>query len=174
MARRIFSLVAAALAASLLIVSCSTMTKAERAAEAARVAELVSSQLDNRQYFIAVDYMYPLRGGARHLSSGYYLKIDGDKVDSYLPYFGAARNVPYGGGKALNFEGTLSSYQDFAPENGLRRIVFEVTNEEDTYAYQVDVFDNGKASITVLSRFRDTIRFSGYQDVDYKWEKTEK
>ena len=43
-----------------------------------------------------------MKGGSKHLTSDYSLEIRNDSVYSYLPYFGVAYNVPYGGGKGLN------------------------------------------------------------------------
>ena len=52
----------------------------------------------------------PMKGGSKHLTSDYSLEIRNDSVYSYLPYFGVAYNVPYGGGKGLNFSAPLSEY----------------------------------------------------------------
>ena len=40
-------------------------------------------------------------------------------------------------------------------------IEFTVTNEEDSYLFRIDVFDNGKAYIDVIARDRDSISFDG-------------
>ncbi len=75
---------------ALLLMSCSTsngMTKAERQAA---ITRQVQEGLDTRHYTIAVDWMKPLGGMAHHVSSNYELKVNGDEVDSYLPYTGEA------------------------------------------------------------------------------------
>ena len=84
---------------AVMLASCGTgngLTKAERQAQ---LEQQVINALNNRSFTIAVDWMKPLGGMARHVSSNYELKIDGDKVDSYLPYVGEAYRLPYGGGK---------------------------------------------------------------------------
>ena len=44
-----------------------------------------------------------MKGRSRALTSDYSIEIRNDSVFSYLPYFGVAYNVPYGGGKGLIF-----------------------------------------------------------------------
>ena len=69
-----------------LLSSCGTgngLTKVEREAQ---VTRQVQEGLDTRHYTIAVDWMKPLGGMPRHVSSNYELKVNGDEVDSYLPY----------------------------------------------------------------------------------------
>jgi hypothetical protein len=45
--------------------------------------------------------------------------------------------------------------------NGLRHIEIGVTNEEDTYFYTIEVFDNGNSSVEVRARQRERISYSG-------------
>lgn len=83
---------------------------------------------------------------------------------SYLPYFGRAYSVPYGGGKGLNFIGIMNYYE---PRQGKKNeIIVEigVENEEDTYVYSLSIFDNGNTDINVHSRNRELIMFSGVME----------
>ena len=36
------------------------------------------------------------------------------------------------------------------------------TNDEDTYQYIVEIFDNGRSHVEVRSRLREAISFDGY------------
>ena len=85
----------------------SRQTARQRQAEKARIAQQVQASLDECKYTIDIDYMIPLRGGGKPVSS-YSLKVAGDTLDSHLPYIGEARTVPYGGGKGLNFQEKIS------------------------------------------------------------------
>ena len=143
------------------LVSCGTsngLTKAEREAQA---VQMVQTAIDQGSYTIAVDWMKPLGGMPRHVSSTYMLKVNGDEVDSYLPYVGEAYRLPYGGGKGLNFKGKIADYQVFQTTSNRYTIEFNVTNDEDTYHYRIDMFTNGKAIIDVYARDRDAISFDG-------------
>lgn len=146
---------------ALWLVSCGTsdgLTKAER--EAQRVQQVVDA-IEARKYTIAVDWMKPLGGMPRHVSSSYELKVDGDNVDSYLPYIGEAYRLPYGGGKGLNFKGKINDYKMSKSTSNRLVIEFNVTNDEDTYHYRIDMFTNGKAIIDVIAYDRDAISFDG-------------
>ena len=72
--------------------------------------QAVREAVDAKAYKINVDRVMPMKGGSKHLTSDYSLEIRNDSVYSYLPYFGVAYNVPYGGGKGLNFSAPLSEY----------------------------------------------------------------
>ena len=88
-------------------------------------------------------------------------RIRNDSLFSYLPYFGRAYDVPYGGGKGLNFDAPIESYEETLMKNGQRHIEIGLKNDEDTYLYTIKVFDNGSSSIEVQSRRRESISYSG-------------
>ena len=145
----------------LLLAGCGTgngLTKAEREA---LVTRQVQEGLDTRHYTIAVDWMKPLGGMPRHVSSNYELTVNGDEVDSYLPYVGEAYRLPYGGGKGLNFKGKIDNYTITYPTSNRSHIEFTVTNEEDSYLFRIDVFSNGKSIIDIIARDKDAISFDG-------------
>lgn len=137
----------------------------ERAARAAEQAAKVTKALEARDYKIAVNRMYPMKGSSKSVSYGYSVEVRNDSLISYLPYFGGAYNVPYGGGKGLNFSERIGSYRESQKNSGERQIEINVTNEEDTYIYLIKVFSNGNSSIDVTSRQRDHISYSGELEV---------
>ena len=146
---------------TVLLMACGTsngLTKAER--EAA-ITRQVQEGLDTRHYTIAVDWMKPLGGMAQHVSSNFELKVNGDEVDSYLPYVGEAYRLPYGGGKGLNFKGKIENYSITYPTSNRSHIEFMVNNGEDVYHFRIDVFNNGKSIIDIIAQDRDAISFDG-------------
>ena len=146
---------------ALVMASCGTQNQLAKAEREAEVIRKVEAALDARQYTIAVDWMRSLDGLSRHVNSNYELKVDGDVVDSYLPYVGEVYRMPYGGGKALNFKGEIKNYNIYKRTSNRYIIEFDVINEEDAYHYRIDMFTNGKAIIDVLARDRDAISFDG-------------
>ena len=144
-----------------LLTACNTgnrMAKAERQAE---ISRQVLASVEERQFTIAVDWMKPLRGMSKHLSYGYELKLNGDELDSYLPYVGEAQRLPYGGGKGLNFKANVYNDSCVQSSGNCYLIEFDVTNDEDTFHYRIDLFSSGKALIDVWARDRDAISFQG-------------
>ena len=148
-----------ALTAWVMLSGCATAE--ERAARAAEQAKAVKAALQERNYQIAVNRMYPSRGASKIVSSGYTVEVRNDSLISYLPYFGRAYDVPYGGGNGLNFSAPIRNYKESQTKSDLRHIEIDVKNDEDTYLYTLDIFDNGSTDINVRSRQREPISFSG-------------
>ena len=89
--------------------------------------------------------------------------MKGDTIVSYLPYFGQAYSLPYGGGKGLNFESTITSRRLMRNNKKmLTTLHLFTTTDEDTYQYIVEIFDNGRSHVEVRSRRREAISFDGY------------
>ena len=153
----IFFVMAAALA------GCATT--AERMEREARTAAQVSEALASRHYTINVLMMYPQRGRAVNLTTNYSVEVKGDSLISYLPYFGRAYNVPYGGGNGMNFIAPITGYQTETDRKGITRVVLTTENEEDRYQYVLEVSSSGDSYVQVQSRQRDFIRYSGRMDL---------
>ena len=102
---------------------------------------------------------------ARNVTYGYSLEVRNDSLISYLPYFGRAYDVPYGGGKGLNFSARITSYQEHAGKKGQHKIEIGTENEEDKYLYHVEVFENGNATIDVMAQKRERISYSGVMSI---------
>ena len=143
------------------------LTSQEKAEQAARTAAFVKNSLDSRKYCISVNRMFPRRGTSKSLSTPYSVKVEGNKLHSYLPYAGVAYSVPYGGGKALNFDSDIVEYREDFSRSDRRTIVLSTDNGEDFLIYTITVFDNGKADIDIRSRNREGIGFSGEIDETY-------
>ncbi|GHT63736.1 hypothetical protein FACS189451_10790 [Bacteroidia bacterium] len=129
-------------------------------------AEKVKQQIESLHYRVSVDYMSPAQGASRHLTSSYSLSVQGDTLISYLPYFGKAYNIPYGGGNGLNFTASLFDYSLSFNAKGTALISFRAHSESDVYLYNIEIFNNGNASIRVSSNNRQGISFSGRLEED--------
>ena len=151
-------------ALTLTLLGCATT--AEQVAQKAEKAKKVAAALADRHFTVEVQRMHPLRGRAVNVSYGYELTVKGDTLVSYLPYFGRAYNVPLGGGKGLNFTNRIDTYHTWQPKAGLTHIEISTTNEEDTYQYSLDIFDNGSTSISVQMRQREWISYDGNVEVE--------
>ena len=123
-------------------------------------AEKVRQALYDRHFTINVTSAHPTSFPPVNLTSPYSLEVRGDSVISYLPYYGRAYSVPYGGGKALNFSGKMSGF-DLSRTKKEYNIKLAIENDEDKYLYYIDVFDNGHASILVAPQNRTDILFYG-------------
>ncbi len=139
------------------VMACGTMTAAEQAER----IQAVSKALESKHYTVSIQMMYPSRGGAKSVTSDYSLEVKGDTLVSYLPYIGRAYNVPYGGGKGLNFTAPIKHYEATKDNKGRTRVVILTDNEEDLITYYLEVWDTGQTTIDVQSREREPINYSG-------------
>ena len=125
-------------------------------------AEVNSLQTKVESHSFTADFNYcqPLRMPARTLTSESVV-LSPDTLQSSLPYFGQAPNVPYGGGTALNFKEKIRSVSDKRVKGDWRTISVMVNHEGDNVIYDFHIFDNGKVMLDVTSRERDFISFQG-------------
>ena len=125
----------------------------------------VGRRIADKHFKIEVSMAYPMRGRSIPLTTLYSLELKRDSADVYLPYFGRAYSIPYGGGKGLRF---CSSVTDWKVEKKKRgyAVSFSSKTEEDTYDFFIDIGDEGAASISVTMRNRQSIRYSGEMEVD--------
>ena len=155
---RKIALVVLALAA---VTIAAQAAKPDKKARAARQELAVKERLDSRDFRIDVRRAMPMGGRTVSLSSSYSVKIKGDSVYSFLPYFGRAYSLPYGGGDGLIFDGVMTDYESGPGKKGATDITFGVRTPEDTFRYRIEVFDNGTSYISVMSNNRQEISFQG-------------
>ena len=124
-------------------------------------ANEVKELIDSKRFTVDVDRAIPMGGRSVNLTSHYSLEMRGDSVISYLPYFGRAYSAPYGGGDGLRFEGSITDYQCSFNKKGTAQIQFRTRSDDDTFAFSVQVFSNGSATINVTPVNKQNITFYG-------------
>ena len=134
--------------------------------KSAQVAEM----LQNRLYKVDFDRAFPMSAPSFALNYPYYVSIIGERVESFLPYFGRAYNIPYGGGEGLRFAAPVTDYATETGRKGQYEISFNARTDEDNYNFMLEVYPTGEAYLTVTSIQRQTISFSGTVDLDPEFE----
>lgn len=147
--------------AALTLASCSTADNVARDERRREKAGMVAESIESGRYRVGIRTAYPIRGAAVQVTGDYGLEVSGDSVTVYLPYFGRGYTLPYGGGKGLNFKALTTEYDVRKMKRGRTRVEFSTRNDEDTYRFTVDVFDNGQVSIDVQPQQRSRISYSG-------------
>ena len=86
-------------AAALLLTGCAAtrQTSEQKAAEQAAIAQAVREQVPAASFKIIATEMIPLRAPSKTLTDPYFVKVSDNCLESALPYFGRATNIPYGG-----------------------------------------------------------------------------
>lgn len=142
------------------------VTAQNKSEKKAHIERTVKNAIDSKDYRISVNQMHPMRGNSRTLTSDYFLKIRNDSVFSYLPYFGVAYSVPYGGGKGLIFNVPVNDYKTERLKKDKVRITFKASNEEDRYQYTLTIFSNGSSTINIQPTNKQSISFTGDMDIE--------
>ena len=122
-------------------------------------AKEIKEMIENGRFTIEVDRALPMGGRTVHLTTPYSLEMRGDSAISYLPYFGRAYSLPYGGGDGMRFEESITDYQCSFNKKGTAQI--QSRTKEDTFRFDVQVFSNGSAIISVTPTNRQNITYQG-------------
>lgn len=141
-------------------------TRKER--KAAHVDE-IKQIVDDQNYVFKANYVNPMRGAGRALTSDYDLVVSKDTVKAFLPYFGRAYTAPYNpteGG--IKFTNTHFTYTSTAGKKGGWNIIIKPTGKDknisdwrDVQTMRLDISPDGYASLQVISSNRDAISFNG-------------
>ena len=123
--------------------------------------QAIKEQIIAEKYKISVNTAYPRRGRTVHLSSPYSVEIRNDSVISYLPFYGRAYSIPYGGGEGLIFQAPLDEYEMEMNKKGTAKVKFTARSPEDKFTFNLTIYSNGSASINVNKQNRESISFSG-------------
>lgn len=124
----------------------------------------VQKGIDLRHFVFKAQSALPLRGAVRNLTSEYDMRVIGDSIVTYLPYFGRAYVAPIDPTQgALQFTSTDFSYTSKKKKNGWDITIVPKDNKEVRQLY-LSVSTKGYARLQVLSNNRDPISFNGYVD----------
>ena len=148
-----------------LLVGLPTLSAQSKKEKKEQKKEAVKELIVSENYKIDVNTAMPMRGRSIPLTSLYSLEIRNDSVISYLPYYGRAYSIPYGGGNGLNFKAPLKEYNMKLDKKGNSVITFTARNPEDKFDFRVKVYSNGSTSIDVNTQNRQSISFQGELDV---------
>lgn len=134
---------------------------AQKKRKVENINPLVKECIDNKNYKIQAHSAHPNGWRSISLDSRYSVEIKGDSVFSYLPYFGRAYRLPYGGGEGLIFDAKIVDYKVSITKKGANEIKFKARTREDSYDFILTIFSNGKSSIRVLTENKQSIEFLG-------------
>ena len=150
------------MAATLLLTGCGILTESreDRLIRLEREAQMIRQGVESLDFTIDIEQMIPMKGVSRHVDN-YSVKVKDGHIVSHLPYVGRAWDLPYGGGHALNFEADIQESAVFTESDGSYTVRLIIKTDEDTHVYAFHLFSNGKASLIVQSRNRESISYGG-------------
>jgi len=121
----------------------------------------IKEMIEQRRFTIDVVRAMPMNGRSINLTSPYSFEMRGDSAISYLPYYGRAYSLPYGGGDGMRFTKTITDYQCSFDKKGTAQIKFMTRTDDDTYRFDIRIYSNGSTSIQVLPTNKQTISYDG-------------
>ena len=122
----------------------------------------VKTMIDSRNYIFKAQMANPQNGASRQLTPEYDLTISVDTIISYLPYFGRAYVAPSNPSEGgIKFTSTQFEYNPVKDEKGWK-ITIRPKDVREVQQLFLEVFDNGRATLQVISTNRQGISFNGY------------
>lgn len=126
--------------------------------------EKVENLLSNKTFVFNATHALPMGGSSVNLNYSYNVEIENDTIVSYLPFYGVAHYVEYGGrNSGFDFTKPIKNYAFEKNDDGYL-IEFEVSNKNDYFKFNFHISDLGFASLNVTSTNRQSISFYGTID----------
>lgn len=149
--------------AAVLLASCASLHNGQGEANAEQKASQIEDSINNRTFKVEFNYVNPLSMPSHYLTTTYTLRLSGDSVCSFLPYFGRAyRSNPANNDRSpLTFNSPVTGSTIVKGRKKDYTIVFKTRNETELFEYTLKIFLSGQAYLTVNSSDRETISFNG-------------
>ena len=127
----------------------------------AEKAAITKAAIEAQRYTFRAQSTTPTGGRFMQLTTPYTVKVGKDTVASDLPYFGRAYSAPIDPTKGgIQFTSTNFDYKTEAIKNGWR-VTIKPTDAGDVQQFYFSLFNNGSASLQVISTNRQPITFNG-------------
>jgi len=140
------------------IVLFSALTAVSQDLDKATVQKLVNS----KHFAFKAQTVMPMTGGSRQLTTDYDVKLSGDSLVSYLPYFGRAYSVSYGERGGIDFTSIKFDYKIKSRKKGGWDITIKPKDAKDIQELNFIISENGRTSLQVTSNNRQPISYYGY------------
>jgi hypothetical protein len=121
----------------------------------------VDQLVSNRHFVFKAQFAQPLRGTTINLTADYDLKVLGDSLVAFLPYFGRAFSVVNTMDGGVKFSSSGYKYKAEQKKKDWR-LTFTPKDHTDIRQLFLTVYDNGRARLQVTSNNRDPIAYNGY------------
>jgi hypothetical protein len=118
--------------------------------------------LNSRSFVFKAQSAWPLQGTVIQLTPGFDMKIIGDSINTYLPYFGRSYQASYANGNGgINFTSTKFEYKLKDNSKGSWELIIKPTDNREINQLIYSVSKNGFATLQVTSNNRQAISFYG-------------
>ena len=147
----------------LTLVAAASIPAAAQSKKDSIKAAAITAMINSQQYSFKAQSASPMGGRLRQLTSNYELQVTKETIVSDLPYFGRAYSAPIGSsGGGFQFTSKDFDYLLANKKKGGWDINIKFKDAGDAKQMQLSIFDNGTASLQVISNNRQSISFNGY------------
>jgi len=133
--------------------------------KAAQEFEETKTRIDSQTYSFVATWANTQKGRRINLTTNpNYLKIDQQKADIYLPYYGEVHMASSGlndeGG--IVFKGEIENYKvKYNDKKRTTVISFSAAGKSDKFDFTLTVFKSGGSNLVVYSNIRSSINYDG-------------
>ncbi|MDR0384987.1 MAG: DUF4251 domain-containing protein [Prevotellaceae bacterium] len=127
-------------------------------------ADSVKKRIENKSFVFIARSAIPMKGKLISLSPSFDVKISGDTVKAYLPYYGEVHTAILSSESGINFTSVRSKYRVQPKKNGWNVLI---KPEDLMYNIELnfDISKSGSAMLRVSDYRRDPVTFRGYLDL---------
>lgn len=141
------------------IVSAQDTRSDKQQSKTASIENFVSSS----DFEFVAEYVIPTGGSTIYLTSRYDMQVAKDSLSTMLPYFGRAYVAPMNPSEGgIQFTSTDFTYSVEERKRGGWNITILPKDTRDVRQLYLNVSENGKATLQVVSNNRQSIAYSGY------------
>ena len=137
--------------------------KARREKDKILKVNLIDSLMNSKEFVYEATQVMPLGGAPIHLTgNSNFVKFHPDSIESYMPFFGRAYSIDYGGDGGIKFEGKPVKYTITKLKEGRGyEIDATVPVPRDIYQLRLIVSPDGSATLSINSNSRSAISYYG-------------
>lgn len=144
--------------------SCNVLKsdRSEDYLDATKLQEIITQ----KDFTFEANHVRPMQGRSRALTGDYTLKLSGDTLDVYLPYYGRAYSAPSNpsdGGIKLQtteFEYTFKQRKNKSFDLTIKPLNIDNSDLRGIVIY-INAYEGGSASVNINMTNRQPISFSG-------------
>jgi hypothetical protein len=126
-------------------------------------SKVLKELVETKHFVFTAQTVLPLGGAMRQLTSEYDVKLNGDSLITYLPYFGRAYGpINPGDDGGIKFTSTKFDYKTKARKKGGWDITVTPKDNRDVRQLNFTISASGYATLQVSSNNRQSISYNGY------------
>jgi hypothetical protein len=122
----------------------------------------IEQKIENKQFTFVANWVNPMTGVARQLTSYYNLTVNKDSLIVNLPYFGRSYTAPLDPTNiGISITAVGFEYSFVKKKKGCWDITIRPKDRTDIQSFSMTVYDDGTAYLSVTCTNRNPISYNG-------------